>query len=69
VEDLLPQFISAATRYGLDYGCIEFLALYIAAHLIACEQAIVVVTPHRFPELSVMSVLASGALMILLSSA
>jgi hypothetical protein len=26
VEDVLPQLISVVTRYGLNYGCIEFLA-------------------------------------------
>jgi hypothetical protein len=26
VEDVLPQLVSAATGYGLNYGCIEVLA-------------------------------------------
>jgi hypothetical protein len=61
--------ISVATRYGLNYGCIELLATLHCGALIVCKEAIVAVTPRRFRKLSVMSFLAPGALMISLGSA
>jgi hypothetical protein len=47
VEDVLPQLISVVTRYGLNYGCIEFLAT-LHCGWIVCKEAIVAVTPLHF---------------------